>query len=82
MLLLIWLLGKPVLLMRDKIERPEAVDAGTVRLIWMGEERIVRQVEHLLDDENAHARMAKAQPYGDDHAAERILERILGYLSG
>ncbi len=74
-------LGKPVLVMRDKTERPEAVDGGTVRLVGMDEERIIRQVEHLLDDESAYTRMAKAHnPYGDGHAAERILERILGYF--
>ncbi len=76
-------LGKPVLVMRDKTERPEAVDAGTVRLVGAHDaERIVQEVASLLDDKDAYARMAKAHnPYGDGRAASRILERILHHFS-
>jgi UDP-N-acetylglucosamine 2-epimerase (non-hydrolysing) len=59
--------------MRDKTERPEAVDAGTVRLAGTGEDRIVFEVERLLDDESARAAMSRVHnPYGDGHASERI----------
>lgn len=75
-------LGKPVLVMRENTERPEAVDAGTVRLIGTDEERIVTEVSDLLDDEQAYARMAHAvNPYGDGRAAERsvaAIEELLG----
>ena len=70
-------LGKPVLVMRTTTERPEAVDAGTVRLVGVKREEIVRQAQELLDDHAAYERMANAvNPYGDGHAAERILEAI------
>jgi UDP-N-acetylglucosamine 2-epimerase (non-hydrolysing) len=70
-------LGKPVLVMRDTTERPEAVDAGTVRLVGTDAERIVAEAERLLDDEAAYGLMSRAHnPYGDGHAAERILEAI------
>ncbi len=66
-------LGKPVLVMRDTTERPEAVEAGTVRLVGTDESAIVRQVELLLDDPGAYARMAAAHnPYGDGKASGRI----------
>ena len=75
-------LGKPVLVMRENTERPEAVDAGTVRLIGTDEERIVREVTTLLDDDAAYAGMANAvNPYGDGRAAERsvaALHELLG----
>jgi len=70
-------LGKPVLVMRDNTERPEAVDAGTVRLIGTSEQRIVDEVSLLLDDADHYATMANAvNPYGDGHAAERSLAAI------
>ncbi|MGO0577014.1 non-hydrolyzing UDP-N-acetylglucosamine 2-epimerase [Ornithinimicrobium panacihumi] len=75
-------LGKPVLVMRDNTERPEAVDAGTVRLIGTDEERIVHDVTELFDEETAYAAMANAvNPYGDGRAAERsvaAIEQLLG----
>lgn len=68
-------LGKPVLVMRDTTERPEAIDAGTVRLVGTDEENLVWQTCELLDDVEAYARMSGAHnPYGDGHAAERIVQ--------
>ncbi|MFK5690564.1 non-hydrolyzing UDP-N-acetylglucosamine 2-epimerase [Ornithinimicrobium sp. LYQ92] len=70
-------LGKPVLVMRENTERPEAVDAGTVRLIGTGEERIVDEVTRLLTDETAYAEMANAvNPYGDGRAAARSIAAV------
>ena len=70
-------LGKPVLVMRDTTERPEAVLAGTVRLVGTDEERIVHEVRHLLHDRAAYQRMAHAvNPYGDGRAAQRTVEAI------
>jgi UDP-N-acetylglucosamine 2-epimerase (non-hydrolysing) len=74
-------LGKPVLVMREVTERPEAVTAGTVRLVGADTDRIVREVERLLDNDSEYASMAHAiNPYGDGQAAQRIrsvLEREL-----
>jgi len=73
-------LGKPVLVMREVTERPEAVDAGTVILVGTDEEKIVRETEKLLDDEEHYQKMAHAHnPYGDGHAAERIIQQIVDY---
>ena len=70
-------LGKPVLVMRETTERPEAVDAGTVRLVGTDEETIVREVTTLLTDATAYAGMAHAvNPYGDGHAAARSVQAI------
>ena len=70
-------LGKPVLVMREVTERPEAVKAGVVRLVGTDEERIVRNVVRLLDDPAAYRRMsARTSPYGDGRAARRIVESI------
>lgn len=70
-------LGKPVLVMRTTTERPEAVEAGTVRLVGVKRADIFRNAQELLDDAQAYARMANAvNPYGDGHAAERIVEAI------
>lgn len=70
-------LGKPVLVMRDVTERPEAVEAGTVELVGTDPARIVARVERLLDNEMAYARMAQARnPYGDGAATERIVAGI------
>lgn len=72
-------LGKPVLVMRDTTERPEAVDAGTVRLVGTDRARIVAEATRLLDDADAHAAMARAHnPYGDGRAAARIAGIIAG----
>jgi UDP-N-acetylglucosamine 2-epimerase (non-hydrolysing) len=66
-------LGKPVLVMREVTERPEAVEAGTVRLVGADEERIVAETARLLDDSAAYAAMSRAHnPYGDGQAAARI----------
>ena len=70
-------LGKPVLVMREVTERPEALAAGTVELVGMEEERIVGGVGRLLDDAAYRARFARAvNPFGDGHAAGRIVARL------
>lgn len=70
-------LGKPVLVMRDTTERPEAVEAGTVRLVGTDAERIVAAVSTLLDDEQEYNRMSFAHnPYGDGEACARIVNII------
>ena len=72
-------LGKPVLVMRDVTERPEAVAAGTVRLVGTDAERIVGETRRLLEDGDAYAAMARAaNPFGDGHASERILAELTG----
>ena len=71
-------LGKPVLVMREVTERPEGVQAGTVRLVGTDTDVIVTQACHLLDDPQAYAAMAQAiNPYGDGNAAKRIVNAIL-----
>ena len=71
-------LGKPVLVMRDTTERPEAVTAGTVKLIGAEYDNIVNEATLLLSDENAYRKMSQAMnPYGDGHAVERIVEELL-----
>lgn len=75
-------LGKPVLVLRENTERPEAMEAGTVRLIGTDEQRIVDEVSRLLTDETAYAQMAHAtNPYGDGHATERTLDAIEALLA-
>ncbi len=70
--------GVPVLVMRRLTERPEAVEAGTARLVGTDPERIVAEASRLLDDEGAHAAMARAiNPFGDGHASERIVQALL-----
>ncbi|MDC7807938.1 UDP-N-acetylglucosamine 2-epimerase (non-hydrolyzing) [Luteimonas sp BLCC-B24] len=70
-------LGKPVLVMRDTTERPEAVEAGTVRLVGTDTRRIVSEAERLLDDAQAYAAMSRAHnPYGDGKASARIVQRV------
>lgn len=71
-------LGKPVLVMRDTTERPEAVDAGTVRLVGTDVELIVNEVRKLLVNETAYADMSRAHnPYGDGEACKRILDFLM-----
>jgi UDP-N-acetylglucosamine 2-epimerase (non-hydrolysing) len=66
-------LGKPVLVMRDTTERPEAVDAGTVKLVGTSKETIVSETQRLLDDSETYEKMSRAHnPYGDGKAAQRI----------
>jgi len=70
-------LGKPVLVMRDTTERPEAVEAGTVKLVSTDIDKIITGVLTLLDDDSAYQAMARAlNPYGDGKASMRILEAI------
>lgn len=67
-------LGKPVLVMRDVTERPEAVQSGTVRLVGADTDKIIKNVAELLDDEQSYMKMSKAHnPYGDGMAAGRIV---------
>ena len=71
-------LGKPVLVLRDTTERPEAVEAGTVKLIGTAYEDVLRETNRLLDDEKHYRSMAEAaNPYGDGKACERIIKAIL-----
>lgn len=75
-------LGKPVLVMRDTTERPEAVDAGTVKLVGTDTELIVREATTLLDDPAAFDTMARAHnPYGDGLASRRICDAILTFFN-
>lgn len=74
-------LGKPVLVMRENTERPEAVDAGTVRLVGTDRERIEFEARHLLTDKKAYKAMANAvNPYGDGRAAARSVAAIAALL--
>lgn len=76
-------LGKPVLVMRDTTERPEAVQAGTVRLTGTDENCIVSEVSRLLEDPVAHATMARAHnPYGDGTASRKIAEIVSAFVEG
>ncbi|MBR0280474.1 MAG: UDP-N-acetylglucosamine 2-epimerase (non-hydrolyzing) [Oscillibacter sp.] len=72
-------LGKPVLVMRDTTERPEGIEAGTLRLVGTEEATIYREFTRLLEDKSAYETMSRASnPYGDGHASERIAD-ILQY---
>lgn len=74
-------LGKPVLVMRDETERPEGIEAGTLELVGPHRSTIVGATRRLLEDDVAYARMARANnPYGDGHAAARIVAWILARL--
>ena len=71
-------LGRPVLVMREVTERPEAIEAGTARLVGTDKERIIEQTRMLLENPSEYEAMAKSvNPYGDGHAAERIVEALL-----
>jgi UDP-N-acetylglucosamine 2-epimerase len=71
-------LGKPVLVTRDTTERPEAVTAGTAKLVGTGTEMLIGAASELLDSAAAYGRMAQAvNPFGDGKAAERIVARLL-----
>ncbi|MGA8026213.1 MAG: UDP-N-acetylglucosamine 2-epimerase (non-hydrolyzing) [Bryobacteraceae bacterium] len=75
-------LGKPILVLRDKTERPEAVQAGTVKLVGTRMEAIVEETLRLLDDYTEYERMARLHnPYGDGKASGRIAKRIAAYLA-
>jgi len=74
-------LGKPVLVMREHTERPEAIEAGCAELVGTDEERIVSRASALLDDPETYARMSRpASPFGDGHAAERIVEALRSWF--
>ncbi len=76
-------LGVPTLVLRNTTERPEGVEAGTLKLVGTDAAVIVRETRRLLDDPRAHAAMSGAKnPYGDGHAAERIVATILSYDRG
>ena len=73
-------LGKPVLVMRNTTERPEALDAGTVKLVGTDYDKIVDNVSILLDDENEYNKMSRANnPYGDGKASPRIADALLNF---
>ncbi len=68
-------LGKPVLVMRDTTERPEGIEAGTLKLVGTSEEVIYKEFSRLLCDIDEYEKMSKASnPYGDGHASERIAD--------
>ncbi|MDI6770698.1 MAG: UDP-N-acetylglucosamine 2-epimerase (non-hydrolyzing) [Anaerolineales bacterium] len=72
--------GVPVLVLREVTERPEGVEAGSLKLVGTDRGRIVAEASRLLDDPAEHARMARAvNPFGDGHAAERIVQALLEY---
>ena len=71
-------LGKPVLVLRDTTERPEGIEAGTLKLVGTDEETIYNETKKLLTDSSIYEEMSKASnPYGDGHASERIVEAII-----
>ena len=71
-------LGKPVLVMRNTTERPEALEAGTVRLVGTSKDLIIEEVAHLLDDPHHYTKMSRAyNPYGDGKACQRIIEILI-----
>lgn len=73
-------LGKPVLVMRDTTERPEAIEAGTVRLVGTDDKVIVAEAERLLEDRSAYEEMSFSHnPYGDGKAAGRVVDAILSW---
>ncbi len=75
-------LGKPVLVMRDTTERPEAVDAGTVKLVGTATDTIARNIEELMDNPNTYKAMSVAHnPYGDGNAAQRIVEPLIAFCA-
>ena len=75
-------LGKPVLVLRETTERPEAIAAGTAKLVGTDPQTVVAAASELLSDEHAYATMAKAvNPFGDGHAAERIAQVVTAYFA-
>jgi UDP-N-acetylglucosamine 2-epimerase (non-hydrolysing) len=74
--------GKPVLVLREVTERPEGIEAGILKLVGTNTQQIVNEASSLLDDSAAYSRMAQARnPYGDGHAAERIVKSLLTFNS-
>ncbi|MDQ2776474.1 MAG: UDP-N-acetylglucosamine 2-epimerase (non-hydrolyzing) [Acidobacteriota bacterium] len=75
-------LGKPILVLREKTERPEAVEAGTVKLVGSDRDAIVREAARLLDDDVEYQRRSQVHnPYGDGKASQRIADRIASFLN-
>ena len=75
-------LGKPVLVIREETERPEAVEAGTVKIIGVGKENLKKEVNILLNDFNEYQKMANSvNPYGDGTSSEKIVDFMLDYLA-
>jgi UDP-N-acetylglucosamine 2-epimerase (non-hydrolysing) len=75
-------LGKPVLVLRDHTERPEAIEAGTARLVGTDRGTITAEVARLLEDESAYAEMARAtNPFGDGTASVKIVEHLASVLT-
>ena len=71
-------LGKPVLVLRDTTERPEAVEAGTVELIGTDKDVVYKEAKELLTNQQEYSRMSEAcNPYGDGKASQRIIQAIL-----
>ena len=76
-------LGKPVLVLRDTTERPEGIEAGTLKLVGTDAETIYRETRRLLTDEAEYRRMSRASnPYGDGHASQRIADAIIEKFRG
>lgn len=74
-------LGKPVLVLRDTTERPEGVEAGTLKLVGTDTRNIVKEVSYLLDNEEEYQKMSRSKnPYGDGEASRRIVEAVLRYF--
>ena len=74
-------LGKPVLVLRDTTERPEAVEAGTVKVVGTDYDKILNEATTLLTNQNAYDAMSRAHnPYGDGNAAPRIVDVCLKFL--
>jgi UDP-N-acetylglucosamine 2-epimerase len=75
------ILGKPTLVLRETTERPEAIEAGTAILVGVERERIIYETERLLNSPEKYQTMAMAgSPFGDGHAAERIVDILLSKL--
>ncbi len=75
-------LGKPVIVLRDTTERPEGLEAGTLKLAGTNEDKIFELTDQLLSDPNEYKKMSKASnPYGDGHASKRIVDKIIKHFS-
>jgi UDP-N-acetylglucosamine 2-epimerase (non-hydrolysing) len=76
-------MGKPVLVLRNVTERPEGVEAGTLKLVGSRRETIVVAAQELLESEHAYNKMARAvNPFGDGRASDRIVQAIIDYFQG
>lgn len=75
-------LGKPVLVLRDTTERPEGIEAGTLKLVGTNEDVIFNETKNLLENKDEYLKMSTASnPYGDGHASKRIVDAIEEYFS-